>query len=144
MNDTWMRTAAAVALTAMTFGGEASAQAPARHIDDVAFRLARQADEVLREVNTHFRRAPQYRHLASDVREMARLARHIHEVAHRGGSLRHLRSDVRDLDRLHHHAEDLVGEMARFGGIDRRALRHITGEMRQMHGLIVHLQRDLR
>jgi hypothetical protein len=132
----------AVAMIAGT--GEASAAPSHRHIDRVAYNLMKQAQEVQSEVNQHFRRSPQYRHLAEDVREMVRLARHIHEVAHDGGNLRHLRADVRKLDRLYHHIEELVDDLARWREADRQAIRHIRREMREMHDSLEHLRRDLR
>jgi hypothetical protein len=128
----------------LAFASQASADTSHQRVDRLAFRLLKQTKDVQEEVNTHFRRTPQYRHLASDVADMVRLARHIHEVAHDGGSLRHLRADVQKLDKLFHHVEELVDELARSRQTDRQTIRHIREELREMHNSLSDLRRELR
>lgn len=146
MNVIAMKKAAVVAAVAVVvaFAGNASADTVHQRVDRLAFQLLKQTKDVQEEVNTHFRRSPQYRHLASDVADMVRLARHIHEVAHDGGSLRHMRADLRKLDDLYHHVEELVDALARWREADRRAIRHIREELGDMHNSLTNLRRELR
>jgi hypothetical protein len=145
MSLSTLKTGAAVvvAVAGLFAGGTARAQSFA-HIDRLAVQLERDARAMHREVDLHFRRTPQYRHLHDDVSEMERLARHIHEVVHRGASVRHLRSDVEELDRLFHHVEDLVEDLARFRGIDPYAFSHFRWSLRRMERTLHHLRDDLR
>lgn len=125
------------------FTGSASAGPRFDHIDKLASQLERQARDLHKEVDAHFRRTPQYRHLHEDVTEMARLAQHIHEVAHDEGDVRHLRADVKKLDRLFHHVEEVVDDLAHSRGADRRAVRHIRGALKEMGRTLHHLREDL-
>lgn len=134
---------AAVALASvLTSGGTVRAQS-FEHIDRLAVRLQRQAEELHEEVHLHFRRTPQYRHLDRDVAAIERHAAHIHEVAHRG-DVRHFRADVRELDRLVHHVEELVDDLGRFRQLDRRAYVHLRRSLEQVADTVHHLSEDLR
>jgi hypothetical protein len=145
-----------VALAA--FALPAAAQADTyTHIDGLAVRLQKDARLLDREFADHYRHTAQYRHLRSDAAELARLAGHIHEVAHEQGPLSHLQSDLRQIDRLFHHLEDLVREVehgAEFddnhGGFHRWGGGHIHGNSNHVHRLmnsiedaIHHLESDL-
>jgi hypothetical protein len=127
------------------------------HIDELAVQLERYAARLDKEFALHYRHTSQYSHLRSDSREMARLARHVHDVAHNHGSLAHLESDLRDLDRLFHHVEDLVDDIGfhadhnYHGGFGYHGGGHIHGETGHVHRLLHamedilhHLQSDVR
>lgn len=126
------------------FAGSGSAQAQSSgHIDRPAFRLQRQAQEMHREVQAHFRHTPAFRHLDRDVAALERLAGHVHEVAHRRGSGWHLRSDVDRLDRLYHHIEEQVDSLARYRGADYRTVAHLRRALAEMGRTLHHLRDDL-
>lgn len=118
------------------------------HVDDVALRLERQAKQLARELRYNFRHAAHFGHLMADARNIARSARHIHDVAHRGGSLRHLKSDLREIDDKVHHLTDLMRDIredashghGHFDGNPRRAFRLV----REMTNTVHHLQRDVK
>jgi hypothetical protein len=127
------------------------------HIDQLANQLEKYATRLDREFALHYRHTSQYAHLRSDSREMARLARHVHEVAHNYGSLSHLESDLRSLDRRFHHVEELVEDIEfhsahdYHGGFGYHGGGHIHGEISHVRGLLNameatlhHLQSDLR
>jgi hypothetical protein len=152
------RTVLTVALAG--FGLTSAAQADTyEHIDTLAVQLERYAARLDREFALHYRHTSQYAHLRSDSREMARLARHVHDVAHNHGSLAHLQSDLRNLDQLFHHVEDLVDDIefhaahnahGYHGGFGYHGGGHIHGETRHvarllhaMEDVLHHLQSDI-
>ncbi|MAG95010.1 MAG: hypothetical protein CMJ48_14885 [Planctomycetaceae bacterium] len=103
-----MKTTFAIAATLVAFSTQLpSAQArPLMSIDDTADQLQHYTAFVSRSVSANFRHIPHYRHLAKDVRELAELAEHIHEVAHHHPErLRHLSDDVEE---MHEHLEHIV------------------------------------
>jgi hypothetical protein len=129
------------------------------HIEILAHQLDRYATRLDGEFAAHYRYSPEYGHLKSDAREMARLARHVHEVAHGHGSLSHLESDLRQLDRLFHHVEDLVDDIelhstyhgyhSRFGGYHGGGHVHggggeVRGLLHAIEDTLHHLQSDVR
>ena len=117
---------------------------PYAHIDQLACRLEKQTQLLHREVDLHFKRTQLYAHLHTDIAQMERLARHIHDVALRRGSVAHLRTDVNQLDRLYHHVEDLVRALARDPRIDLQTISHLARGMAQVEQTLHHLQEDLR
>jgi hypothetical protein len=150
------RTILTLALAGFAFTGAAQADTYG-HIDQLALQLEKYATRLDREFALHYRHTSQYAHLRSDSREMARLARHVHEVAHNYGSLSHLESDLRSLDRRFHHLEDLVNDIEfhaahdYHGGFDYHGGGHIHGEtshvrslLNAMEDTLHHLQSDLR
>lgn len=62
---------------------------------------------------------------------------------HHGASVAHLWADLAKLDRLFHHVEDQVADMARFGELDRRALRHFRQDLRRFRETLHHLREHL-
>ncbi len=131
-------------------GGPARAQGfrpvyrPAyRTVDSLAQRLEGQARELLREFRTHFGRSPRFRYLERDILEMARLADHVHDVAHRGGSLAHLRSDVNTLDRLFHRVERQVDELCVLVRLDPRGTAHLRAELARLGRTLHQLRREI-
>ncbi len=103
-----MKTTFAIAATLVALSTQLpSAQArPLMSIDETANQLQHYTEFVSRSVSANFRHIPHYRHLAKDVRELAELAEHIHEVAHHHPErLRHLSDDVEE---MHEHLEHIV------------------------------------
>lgn len=137
-------TCVATAFAALLAGGNTAQAVPYVHVDQLAYRLQKQTQELHREVDIHFRNTPLYAHLHRDIVEMQKLAQHIHEVAHHEGDVNHLRLDVDKLDQLFHHIEALVGELARDPRIDDQTIRHISQEMYQINQTLHHLRDDLR
>lgn len=113
------------------------------HVARMAHRLEREARDLLRETDLHFRSSLRYRVFESEVREMGRMAYHIHEVADGGGSIRHLRHDVTRLDRLYHSAERLFDEMAATCRLDRATVLHVRSSLTRLERTIHHLRADL-
>lgn len=123
------KTAATLILASTVISGAAFADTY-RHIDELAVTVERQARMLEREVSV-YRHTAEYGYLLSDTRRLARLAEHMHEVAHERGCLTHLESDLRQLDSAFHHLE--------------RTLEHIEedsfrGHCR-VHGSTVHVRR---
>lgn len=106
-----MKTAAAMLMTLAGFTTVPVQAATLQHIDELAFKLERQTQDVNEELRRYFSATPYYRHLLSDVNQMAVLADHIHDVAHHGGDVRHLQHDVNELDELFHHVEEMIDQM---------------------------------
>jgi len=157
--------AASVCCLGLMFPGQSAQAESFEHIDGLAVELKAQAEAFRGEVRQHYRHTPQYRHLYQDATEMARLADHLHEVAHHGGNIRHLRSDVASLDRTFHHVEELVDQMSHsdhgydhgslsFGRGHRRSVgfrsgsssgvSHLKRQLRAMENTLHHMQDDLR
>lgn len=139
-----MTTCVAAAFAALLAGGSTAQAVPYAHVDQLAYRLQKQTQELHREVDIHFRNTPLYAHLHRDIVEMQKLAQHIHEVAHHEGDILHLRADVEKLDQLYHHVETLVAQLARDPRIDNQTIRHISQEMYQIGQTLHHLRDDLR
>jgi hypothetical protein len=154
------RTILTAALAAFAFTPAAQADTYG-HIEILAHQLDRYASRLDQEFALHYRHSPQYAHLKSDAREMARVAEHVHEVAHAHGSIAHLESDLRQLDRLFHHIEDLVDDVElhsahggyhgyhnRFGSYHGGGHAGHGGEVRRlMHAIedtLHHLHSDVR
>lgn len=148
MNTARTTIAIIVATTGLFASATSVVAASDVHIDDVALRLERRAKEMVRELRYNYRHAPHYGHLISDARDIARSARHIHDVAHDGGRLRHLRADLRELDEKVHHLRDVLRDVQQdvrngHGHIDgdpRRARRMYRRLQETAH----HLQADIR
>ena len=92
---------AAASVFVVGLSGTASADTY-HHIDDLANHIARQTRLLQHEISAHYRHTPEYSHLVHDTNDLARLADHMHEVAHHHGSLAHLESDLRRLDSSFH------------------------------------------
>ena len=142
------RNTLAIMVAATGLFAAATASAADYHVDDVARRLEGQAREMTRELRSHFRHAPHYGHLMADAGNIARSARHIHDVAHNGGNLRHLSSDLRTIDAKVHHLADVINEIRRdvhhgVGHFDGNA-SHAYRLVRRMQATVHHLQRDIR
>ncbi len=138
---------AAMALLVLTsFASTASADTY-HHIDDLAKRIERNCKRVVIE-SRHYRHTPEYGHLVSDARDMARLADHVHDLAHHHGSLIHLQSDVAALDRQFHHLESVferIEHNAAFGhGHIHGNTSHVRRLLQSIEKDIHHLQSDLR
>jgi hypothetical protein len=113
-------------------------------IDELAVRLERQTQALNREVDTHFRNTPAYRHLERDVDDLVRKADHIHRVAHNTRDRGHLREDVNEFERQLRHVDRLVHELPRrFGSIDRTAIAHIHRAIERVQDAVNDLQRAL-
>ncbi|GAA5504672.1 hypothetical protein [Novipirellula caenicola] len=140
------KTFASLALCLTAFCSTASADTY-DHIDQLALKIAVQSNQIVRETS-HYRHTPEYVHLLSDARDMARLADHIHELAHHHSSVSHLDRDLAMLDSKFHHLESL------FDAIEHRAAYghgHIHGHTSHVRMLlnaiennIHHLQADIR
>jgi hypothetical protein len=143
---TLSKTLAAFGLFVASLSGSASADTY-HHIDEVALAISQQTKEFVRE-SRHYRHTPEYRHLISDTRELARLADHVHELAHHHGSVEHLEADLEGLDSTFHHLESV------FVGIERGAAwghghthggtSHVRYLLKAIEENIHHLQEDLR
>ena len=123
------KTAAALTLACSVVSGTAVADTY-RHIDELALTVERQARAIEREVAV-YRHTADYGHLLVDTRRLARLAEHMHEVAHNHGCVAHLESDLRQLDSAFHHLERTIEH------IEEDSFR---GHCR-IHGSTVHLRR---
>ncbi|WP_442511531.1 hypothetical protein SH528x_003212 [Novipirellula sp. SH528] len=140
------KTLAACALCLTAFSSPAVANTY-QHIDHLALQIAMQSNQLVGETR-HYQHTPEYRHLVSDARDMARLADHIHELAHHQGSVSHLNSDLAQLDAKFHHLESL------FDGIEHRAARgyrHVHGNtshvklmLNSIENNIHHLREDIQ
>ncbi len=108
-----------------TFGSAAQAQS-LRHIDELAAAAQWQARRVLFDTYHLPGYGPRVQELKNDALQMARLARHIHVLAHTNVGHRyghnhgrrlfsnrmiHIKRDVEQLDQLMHHMQDSVAEM---------------------------------
>ena len=118
-----------------------------RHIDQLALSIERQSKQLVSEVR-HYRHTSVYRHLVEDARDMARLADHLHDVAHHHGSLAHLESDLRQLDAKFHHLESVFRyaqrEASHGHGHIHGEVCHVSRLLRSIEEDIHHLQDDIR
>ncbi len=118
------------------------------HLDRLAVEMQEQSNELVVEFKEHYSHSPLYSHLRRDALELARLAEHVHEVAHHHGSLYHLKNDLRNIDSRFHHLENVVARLeyfARHGiGHVHGDLRHIRTAMHNMEETIHHMQDDLK
>lgn len=109
-------------------------------IDRLAVRLERDARTLLREANAHCNGLGSYEVFESRVKEIARLADHIHDVAHGGGNWSHIRNDAARLDSLFHQAERHFDNMAYRGRFDSHTINHVKSALnrveRSMHDLL--------
>lgn len=119
--------------------------ARAEHIDELALRLQGISTKLVREFSHNYRGSPHQRHLVADGIAVARLARHVHSLAHHGAACHNreaLLADVRQLDELYHHMEiTLVEVRARSirPGCDQR----IDRLMSAFHDTLEHIESDL-
>src|SRR5262249_54641759 len=102
-----------------------------------------QTREFNREVDTHYRNTPVYRHLENDVDDLVRLADHIHDVAHGTRERRHLRDDVNRFERQLQHVENIVDRLPRLCGADRTTVQHLRREIDRLEDAVNDLQRAL-
>ena len=137
----------AILLTLTTLGILAS-QAKAtsyHHLDELALRMQRQSRRLASEFAEHYRHSPVYNHLRSDANSLARLAAHIHDLAHRRGSISHLKRDLDRIDSRFHHLESVV---ARLESLANRGIGHTHGDVSHvwsaLHSLesTIHHMRD--
>lgn len=125
-------------LVLTAFAGTASANTY-DHIDEMALRIERNSIRLVSAARL-YRHTPEYRHLVSDARDMARLADHVHDLAHHRGSLVHLQSDLAALDRSFHHLVSVferVEHAAAFGH------GHIHGNTSHVRSLLTLIEIDL-
>ncbi len=103
--STSMTFTAALLSAALGFSSAASANHH-DHIDRVALRVQKRAQQLLEETR-HYRRAPGYHQLVRQTRLVRDTAIHIHDVTHFEGNVPHLRHDVALIDRSFHQLEGL-------------------------------------
>ncbi len=135
-------------LLALTTLGILASQVKAtsyRHLDELALRMQRQSRALASEFSKHYRHSPVYKHLRSDANSLARLATHIHDLAHRHGSLSHLKRDLSRIDSRFHHLESVVAQLE---SLANRGIGHTHGDVSHvwfaMHSLesTIHHMRD--
>lgn len=116
------------------------------HIDRLAVRIQNKA-RLLASETTHYRHTAEYHHLVSDTQEIARLARHIHDVTHFEGNLNHLVSDMSELDQKFHHLEDVFDRIehdAAYGdGHVHGNTSHVKRLLNSIEDAIHHIQEDI-
>ena len=140
-------TAAAVAL-GLVWAAPAAQAGSFEHIDELAAELQGLSSKLSREFRDHYRHTPSYRHLATDARNMRKLASHIHEIAHYEGDLEHIHDDLHELDELFHHVDELVDEIEHDAehhgeGHVHGDTRHVRRIMRDMEGTLHHMLEDM-
>lgn len=130
--------------------------AKADHFDimhSYAKTLESQAERIERDVNSLCSHLPFYRDLKADVREMERLADHIHDITHDKASLRHIESDLRDLDARFHEVEAVAEQLRRMtrssadcrhNRIDEYQVRRLNDRINEMGGTLHAMQDTLR
>lgn len=141
------KTLAALTLLATTSLSSSALADTYHHIDELALAISQQTKELVYETN-RYRHSPEFPHLLSDTRELARLADHMHEVAHLQGSIEHLEADLATLDATFHHFESVfarVEQGASWGyghvhGSSWNVRRLLSGIENNIH----HLQEDVR
>ncbi|MFK8111603.1 MAG: hypothetical protein AB8B91_05360 [Rubripirellula sp.] len=136
-----------LAAIALLFTATTASADTYHHIDQLALSIERQAKRLVSE-SRHYRHTPQYRELRDDSRDLARLADHLHDVAHDHGSLAHMESDLFELDAKFHHLEslfDCVERAASYGhGHVHGNTSHVRRLLNSIENDIHHLQEDLR
>jgi hypothetical protein len=143
---------AALAVVGLSAGSASAQFGPrqgdrgSRHqvVDRLAVQLERDTRTLKREADEHFRRAPDYRNFDLRVTQIARLADHIHDLAHQRGNFRHMRNDVVQIDRLFHEAERQFNAMVIWGRLDRKSVRHLRGALSQVERDIHTLRAELK
>lgn len=117
-----------------------------RHIDSLAVQIQNKTKLLVKET-VHYRHTGNYYHMVEDTREMARLARHIHKVAHNEGSIYHLEADLNDLDRIFHHIEGLFDltelDAAHGGGHVHGNTKHVKKLLKRIERCIHHMRDDV-
>jgi hypothetical protein len=135
-------------LLALTTLGTLAAQVEAvsyHHLDELALRMQQQSRTLAREFAEHYRHSPVYSHLRSDANSLARLATHVHDLAHRHGSISHLKRDLDRIDSRFHHLESVVAQLESLANI---GIGHTHGDVSHvwsaLHGLesTIHHMRD--
>jgi hypothetical protein len=131
--------------------GSFAAQADAStysHLDGLAVKMQGQSAGLVAEFKEHYSHSPLYSHLRHDALELARLSKHVHEVAHHAGSVYHLKSDLREIDTRFHHLEAVIARLeylARRGiGHAHGNLNHVRSAIHNMETTIHHMQDDLK
>ena len=141
------KTAAALTLACTVFSGAAFADTY-HHIDQLAVSVERQARQLQCAVSSHYRHTPEYGHLIADTRQLARVAEHMHEVAHDHGSLSHLQADLRQVDAAFHHLERTLEHIDedsfRGHGYIHGSTSHVRRIMQSLEQTIHHLEDDVR
>ena len=88
---------------------EASHPTITRELVHKAHKIEDTIKELRFEFRKHFVHLDSYRHLMSDLNELSGKAQHIDRLAHDPrGQVNHLLADVRDLDRLAYHLHEVV------------------------------------
>ncbi len=117
-----------------------------RHIDSLAVQIQNKTKLLVKET-VHYKYTANYFHMLEDTREMARLARHIHEVAHNEGNIFHLEADLNDLDRAFHHVERLfdtteIGAAYGAGHVQGNT-KHVKRLLDKIEDCIHHMRDDI-
>lgn len=135
---------AALAVAAAGFTAS-TAQAENREIVSLAHELDRQATQIRREADSHFRQTGQYRHLVADANSLIRVAQHIDQLSHntRGVTYRHFEADVDKAVEVLNHLHDVVDRMdsGRTGGHTHGNTAHLHTTLRDMNLTVQALQR---
>ncbi|MCA9246523.1 MAG: hypothetical protein KDA42_05390 [Planctomycetales bacterium] len=144
-----MNAARTILLATAALLAASNAQAASyEHIDRLALQLAGQMNELTEEFSTHYRHTSLYGHLINDARDAARLADHIHELAHYRGNISHMRDDLNRLDREFHHLEEVLGQLNRqvhygYGGHAHGDTQHVFYLMHEVEENLHHLRDDI-
>ena len=138
-------------LLTITTLGTLAAQVEAvsyRHLDELALSMQQQSRALASEFAEHYRHSPVYKHLRSDANSLARLAAHVHELAHRSGSVYHLKRDLDRIDSSFHHLESVVAQLESLASIGighmHGDLSHILSAMHSMESTIHHMRDDVK
>ncbi len=111
-----------------------------------AHRVDSIAHELEDEFRLHFKHLGAYRHLRSDVSQVIAKAHHIDRLSHDPhSSLTHISNDLRELDRLAHHMHEVVdaAERGRYGGHAHGDNRHVHSLLDSLNGAIHTMQRSV-
>ena len=106
-----MKTFAVIAVVATSLGLTAGTARADHDVDELAYTLDRQSEQIARTIYVSFRSASNFQHLYRDAYELHELAHHIHDIAHHGTTYHHMRSDMEKFDRLFAHFLETVEEM---------------------------------
>jgi hypothetical protein len=123
------------ATTSYTFGAR-------RHVDDLAARMARQANEICLEMHYNYRHNPGYRETYREMYQVLQDSKHIHELVHhdhyhhtRNRQDDHIARDLVEMDSLVHHIEE---DIARWAPAHSH---HAHGHHAMVHGQSQNLHR---
>lgn len=121
---------------AVTAGFSAStAHAEYEEVVDLAHQLDRQATELRREADRHFRHSTAYKHLVADSNSMIKMAYHLDELAHsRNSNFSHFEGHIDEALKLAEHLHELIEAIE-----DGRYRGHAHGNTRE----VVLLSRDI-